>query len=74
MCEIRPTDYSSFNPRVGLIYSFDERSELFANVSRLYEAPTTFELEDDARGSNETLDAMHGDVLEVGLRGTTRRR
>jgi iron complex outermembrane receptor protein len=64
-------DYSSFNPRVGLIYSFDERSELFANVSRLYEAPTTFELEDDARGSNETLDAMHGDVIEVGLRGTT---
>jgi iron complex outermembrane receptor protein len=64
-------DYSSFNPRLGVIYSVSERNELFASVSRLYEAPTNFEMEDDLRGDDATLDAMQGDVLEVGLRGST---
>ena len=64
-------DYSSFNPRVGVIHALGPKSELFASVSRLYEAPTTFELEDDARGDGSTLDAMHGNVIEVGLRGAT---
>lgn len=64
-------DYSSFNPRVGVIRSLGPGSELFASASRLYEAPTTFELEDDARGDGSTLDAMHGNVIEMGLRGAT---
>jgi iron complex outermembrane receptor protein len=64
-------DYSSFNPRVGVIRSLGPASELFASASRLYEAPTAFELEDDARGDGSTLDAMHGDVIEMGLRGAT---
>ena len=64
-------DYSSFNPRLGVIYALNDSNELFASASRLYEAPTTFELEDDLRGSNATLDAMHGEVLEVGLRGSS---
>lgn len=64
-------DYSSFNPRVGVIRAISPTSELFASASRLYEAPTTFELEDDARGDGSTLDAMHGNVIEVGLRGAT---
>jgi iron complex outermembrane receptor protein len=63
-------EYSSFNPRLGLIFRASESHELFASVGRLYEAPTNFELEDDARGSNATLDAMNGEVLEVGLRGS----
>jgi iron complex outermembrane receptor protein len=42
---------------------------LFVSASRLYEAPTSMELEDDVRGNDATLDAMHGEVLEVGLRG-----
>jgi len=62
-------DYSSFNPRLGVIYSLGDSNELFASVSRLYEAPTTFELEDEARGNDATLDAMHGEVLEIGMRG-----
>jgi iron complex outermembrane recepter protein len=62
-------DYSAFNPRIGIIHSVSERSELFASVSRLFEAPTTMELEDDVRGNNATLDAMHGTVYEMGLRG-----
>ncbi len=62
-------DYTSFNPRLGVIYSLGDNHEFFASVGRLHEAPTTFELEDDVRGDDATLDAMHGDVLEVGLRG-----
>jgi len=64
-------DYSSLNPRIGVIRAISPTSELFASASRLYEAPTTFELEDDARGDGSTLDAMHGNVIEAGLRGAT---
>jgi iron complex outermembrane receptor protein len=64
-------DYSSVNPRAGLLYALSPSSEAFASVSRLYEAPTTFELEDDVRGDSSVLDAMHGVVYEVGLRGST---
>ncbi len=63
-------DYSSFNPRVGLIYTLSERSEAFGSVSRLYEPPTTFEMENDVRGNNATLDAMHGTVYELGVRSS----
>jgi len=63
-------DYSSLNPRVGVIRTLAPSAEAFASLSRLYEAPTTFELEDDVRGGDATLDAMHGSVLEVGLRGS----
>ena len=66
-----PNDtYQSFNPRLGVIYHVADRSELFANVSKLYEAPTVYQLEDDVRASNETLDPMQGIVGEVGTRGT----
>ncbi|MGB3394039.1 MAG: TonB-dependent receptor [Stenotrophomonas sp.] len=64
-------DYSAFNPRLGVIRALGEGGEVFASVGRLYEAPTTFELEDDLRGGGATLDAMHGNVVEVGLRGAT---
>lgn len=63
-------DYDSLNPRVGLIHQLTTDVELFANLSRLYEAPTLYELEDDTRGNEETLDAMRGEVIEVGTRGT----
>lgn len=62
-------DYSSFNPRIGVIRALTPASEAFASVSRLYEAPTTFELQDDVRGGDATLDAMHGAVAEIGVRG-----
>lgn len=63
-------DYHSINPRVGLIYQLTPSVEVFANISKLYEAPTNFELEDDERGNEETLDAMHGYVFEIGSRGS----
>lgn len=71
--ELRNPDgsYDSINPRAGMIYLLNPDVELFANISRLYEAPTSYELEDDACACNDTLDAMHGNVLEVGTRGKT---
>ncbi|MGM8227766.1 TonB-dependent receptor family protein [Cellvibrio sp. ARAG 10.3] len=63
-------DYDSINPRVGVIYQLAQSSELFANVSRLYEAPTNYELEDDACKCDAALDAMHGSVFEMGTRGS----
>ncbi len=62
-------DYDSLNPRVGLIHQLTPSVELFANVSKLFEAPTLYELEDDACGCGDALDAMRGSVIEVGTRG-----
>ncbi|MAX56081.1 MAG: TonB-dependent receptor [Alcanivoracaceae bacterium] len=63
-------DFDSINPRVGVIYQLADRSELFASVSKLFEAPTLYELEDDVSASDEALDAMQGKVAEVGTRGS----
>ncbi|HTV01856.1 MAG TPA: TonB-dependent receptor [Luteitalea sp.] len=60
--------FSSFNPRAGLIASLNDAGEIYGNVSRLYEAPTTFELQNDIRGGDATLDPMSGTVAEIGWR------
>lgn len=62
-------DYSSINPRAGIIYQLMPQVQLFTNLSRLYEAPTTYQLDDQANGNNRTLDAMKGASFEVGTRG-----
>jgi iron complex outermembrane receptor protein len=64
-------DFDSINPRVGLIHQLTAAVQLFANVSRLYEPPTLYELEDETPGGEPgtLLDAMHGAVVEVGTRG-----
>ncbi|XOV90629.1 MAG: TonB-dependent receptor family protein [Pseudomonadota bacterium] len=62
-------DYDSINPRAGFLFSLREDITLFGNLSSLYEAPTNYELEDDARGNEATLAAMDGSVFEVGVRG-----
>jgi len=64
-------DYHAFNPRAGLIFNLQKGAEWYANVSRVYEAPTTFEMTDDVTGGGTALDAMHGVVVETGLRGTS---
>lgn len=64
--------YSSINPRLGVLRAITPTSEAFASVSRLFEAPTTFELTDDLYGGNATLDPMQGTVVEAGLRGATK--
>lgn len=62
-------DYNSLNPRAGLIYQLTPKTELFANVSRLYEAPTTYQIDDQVNGNNQTLEAMKGTSFEGGTRG-----
>lgn len=64
-------DYSSLNPRIGLIFKTGDRSELFSSLSKLFEAPTLYELENEVQGSNATLDSMQGVVAEIGTRGRT---
>ena len=63
--------YSTFNPRAGVIASVNRAGEVYGNVSRLFEAPTTFQMMDDVRGGNATLDPMSGIVAEVGWRSTS---
>ncbi|EGI76415.1 putative outer membrane receptor for iron transport [Hylemonella gracilis ATCC 19624] len=63
-------DYDSINPRAGLMYQLTPATQLYTSVSRLYEAPTLYELEDDVRGGDKALDAMEGTVLEIGTRST----
>ncbi|HLT92729.1 MAG TPA: TonB-dependent receptor [Woeseiaceae bacterium] len=63
-------DYESFNPRLGLLYDIGEDATLYANVSRLFEPPTNYELEDNVAGGDATLAAMKGTVVEIGTRGT----
>lgn len=62
-------DYDAVNPRAGLIRQLTPDIQVFTNLSRLYEAPTTFELQDDARGDGSSLAAMKGVVAEIGTRG-----
>ena len=60
-----PSDrYSSVNPRAGVIASLNDAGELYSNVSRLFEAPTTFQMQDDVRGGDATLNPMSGTVAE----------
>ncbi len=63
-------DYSSINPRVGLLYDVRDDVTVYGNVSRLFEAPTNYQLQDNVAGGNATLDPMEGTVIEVGTRGT----
>ncbi|MGD9599009.1 MAG: TonB-dependent receptor family protein [Steroidobacteraceae bacterium] len=64
-------DYDEINPRLGVIRNLGEESEWYASVSRVYEAPTTFELTDDYNGGSTPLAAMNGTVVETGLRGAS---
>jgi iron complex outermembrane receptor protein len=65
-----PSDtLGAVNPRVGAIFSLTDDIAVYANVSRLFEPPTNFELQDNVAGGDAILDAMHGTVFEVGTRG-----
>ncbi|MEQ1729569.1 MAG: TonB-dependent receptor, partial [Vicinamibacterales bacterium] len=64
------TRYTTINPRAGVIASLKQAGEVYGNVSRLFEAPTTFQLIDQVRGGNATLEPMTGTVAEVGWRSS----
>lgn len=60
----------ALNPRLGVIFDTGGDSQWYASIGRIHEAPTTYELVDEASGEGTALDAMHGIVVESGLRGT----
>lgn len=62
-------DYASINPRIGVLYDLQPEVSLYANLSRLFEPPTNFELEDNVAGGDAALGAMRGTTLEIGARG-----
>lgn len=61
--------YSRINPRFGALFALGDNAMLYGNISGLFEAPTLYELEDDAGGLGNPLEDMHGTVLEIGTRG-----
>ncbi len=65
-------NYAGINPSLGLMYRFEKNASAYANVSRLYEPPTNYNLADNitAGAGNKTLKAMEGTSIEIGTRGT----
>ena len=60
--------YERISPRVGVLKGLGNGATLYGNLSRLFEPPTNYELEDNAAGGDATLDAMTGTVVEIGAR------
>jgi iron complex outermembrane receptor protein len=59
--------YDRINPRIGVVHSLGDGASLYGNLSRLFEPPTNFELEDNVVAA-ATLDPMQGSVFELGAR------
>ncbi|MGH7937439.1 MAG: TonB-dependent receptor family protein, partial [Chthoniobacterales bacterium] len=69
----RDQDYLGFNPKLGVIYELDQRTQLYANVSRSFEPASSIELV-GLGGPNgailsDKLKAQTGTTIEVGTRG-----
>lgn len=66
-------EYLGFNPKLGMIYEFAKKSQLYANVSRNFEPPSFGELTRPAIPGQTNglvqLDAQTGTTIEVGTRG-----
>ncbi len=69
----RDQDYYGFSPKLGVLYDLDERSQLFANVSRSFEPPTAVETVGLGGPTGDVLtrelDAQTATTVEVGTRG-----
>lgn len=69
----RDQDYYGFSPKLGVLYDLDERSQLFANVSRSFEPPTSVEIVGLGGPTGDVLtrelDAQTATTVEVGTRG-----
>lgn len=61
--------YSSFNPKLGLLYEPAEALQFFANISRSYETPTFSELTQTGTGFTP-LDGQKAWTAEIGSRGS----
>lgn len=71
-------NYTGFNPKLGLIYSFDKANRAFVNVSRSYEPPTFDELINFSGSTPNNsplsiepadLDAQTATTYEIGTKG-----
>ena len=65
------TNYAGINPSLGLMYRFEKNASAYANVSRMYEPPTNYNLGDNitAGAGDKSLKAMEGTSIEIGTRG-----
>jgi iron complex outermembrane receptor protein len=65
-------NYQGINPSLGLAYRFAKEANAYANVSRLYEPPTNYNLSDNTitNAGDASLKAMEGTSVEIGTRGT----
>ena len=62
--------YTGFSPKAGLVWQAHEDVQLFTNVSRSYEVPTTLEFDAGVDAGNGVLDAQEAITVEVGTRGS----
>lgn len=65
--------YTSFNPKLGVLYERSHDIQLFANVSRSYEVPTFTELTQSGTAGFTPVDAQDAWTLELGTRGESGR-
>ncbi len=61
--------FSSFNPKVGVLYEPTLGTQFFANVSRSHEVPTFSELTQGGTVGFTPVDAQEAWTVEVGSRG-----
>ncbi len=68
--DARTKEYVGFSPSIGGRYEFDDaKQQVFANVSRSFEAPTFGEFNTARRANPATLDAQSATTIEFGTRG-----
>ena len=69
----RDQDYYGFSPKLGLLYDVTPQSQIFANVSRSFEPPTSVEIVGLGGPTGDVLtrelDAQTATTVEVGTRG-----
>lgn len=64
--------FSQTSPSIGFGYGVSDQLQLFGNISRSFETPTTTELANPAGGGfNPDLDSQTANSYEIGLRGQT---
>lgn len=62
--------YFGFSPRVGVTMQLNDKVQLFSNISRSFEPPTTGEFSEPLHsGDAEVLDGQVSTTFEVGSRG-----
>ncbi|TLD69179.1 TonB-dependent receptor [Phragmitibacter flavus] len=73
----RDQSYTGFSPKLGALYELSQRTQLFANVSRSFEPPTTVEIVGLGGPAGDVLtreiSEQTATTIEVGTRGESGR-